>query len=223
MEVYVQSRGYAQEHDYCWVDENRRIVEEPRLVNKFQYLIQREVESLLLARDKESNQLLLLLTGIKSEKRKDFQNRTIQISVAWLCESSKNNEQILSSLAISFLERELISKIDFAVNEGAYEEGENYGFRFSFNKPNQLCNYDSNSNKKGELAEGINNISESYKIDLIEELKSKLLPTRDGVLVVVTGIKSKSALQAKVWRGLAKLVDDNPSFDNNAQTIAKKN
>jgi hypothetical protein len=228
MKVYVQSRGFAQEHDYSWVDENRHIVEEPGLVKEFQHLIQREAESLLLARDKANNQLLLLLTGIKSEKRKDFQNRPINISVAWISECSKDNEKKISSLAISFLERTLISKIDWAIDEEVYQEGKNYGFKVSFDSFIQLANNYSNSETKGVLTKIIKNISEDEKKHLIEELKTKNLPPEQyGTLVVVTGIKSKSTLeQAKVWRGLAKLIDDSSNVNNNHQidiNNAKKN
>ncbi|MFM6205955.1 hypothetical protein, partial [Planktothrix sp.] len=101
MEIFVQSRGISVDYGYNWVDENQVIVEKPNILNKFIDLLQ-ESSSLLIARDNKNKQLLLVVTGIPSARR-DYQNRTIFISVAWILKDDDVNEAKIRNLASKIL------------------------------------------------------------------------------------------------------------------------
>ncbi|MEH1937789.1 MAG: hypothetical protein V7L14_29600 [Nostoc sp.] len=229
MKIYVKSCGVSQEHDYCWLDEQRNIVEEPEVVKNVQYLIQSEAHSVVLARDDDS-QLLLLVTGIITS-RKDFRNRAIRISVAWVVKESdeQKNVQYLRAIASSILRNDkLVNGIEEQVIKG-----EKYGFEVNnFNYLKDLSDEkleDENSTlEKNSYKSKIEAISDkikysNFKKDIAEELKKYCLPKPETfkILVVVTGIKSKSVLtQANVWRGLSTLIDQD---ENNADHHRSQN
>lgn len=227
MKIYVNSCGVSQKHDYCWVEEHNNIVEEPEVVKNVQYLIQSEAHSVVLARD-ENGQLLLLVTGIVASRR-DFRNRAIRISVAWVVkESDKKDVQYLRKIASSILMDKLITDIQGTVSF----EGEIYGFKVDFNKLKSLVE-EKLEDEGSTLEENyhksqIETISDktkysNFKNNIAKELEKCCLRKLENfkILVVVTGIKSKSVLtDAKVWRGLSSLIDQD---ENNADKPATPN
>ena len=216
METYVQSGGVAQEHDYCWLDENHNIVEAHPLVKKAKDLIESEAFSVVLARN--SDKLLLLVTGLKSSERRDYRGRTIRNSVAWVGQDP--DEPTLRSIAARALLGSLEKEIDGAVKSGGEK-----GFEVSFEKIKTLTEATTNL-AKSELLESdkekqkIGRTSDKLKRELASDLEKYRLPRQEPEhksdnqqfvpLVVVTGIQDEETLQkAGVWRGLSSLVDSN--------------
>jgi outer membrane murein-binding lipoprotein Lpp len=216
IKIYVQSCGVAQEHGYCWVDENQKIEEEPDLVKKAKDLIESEAPSVVLARN--GDKLLLLVTGLKSSERRDYRGRTIRNSVAWVGQDT--DEPTLRSIAARALLGSLEKEIDGAVKSGGEK-----GFEVSFEKIKTLTEATTNP-AKSELLDSdkekqkIGRTSDKLKRELASDLEKYRLPRQEPEhksdnqqfvpLVVVTGIQDEETLQkAGVWRGLSSLVDSN--------------
>jgi len=211
MEIFVQSRGISVDYGYNWVNENKVIVEKPNILNSFIDLLQ-ESSSLLIAR--ENPKLLLVVTGIPSARR-DYQNRTIFISVAWILEDDKYhvNEAKIRNLASKILSP-VTGEIDPKQSiEACVKAGGENGFtvdvedfeslRCLLEKEPENCSPSKSLDKKLEI-----NSKDTIK-QLADELKERSLPEEDRPLVVVTGIQSKADFrEAKVWRGLANFVDE---------------
>ncbi|MCC5631918.1 hypothetical protein LC613_29960 [Nostoc sphaeroides CHAB 2801] len=221
MEIYVQSAGVSQEHDYSWqkiTDNGQTPTNEPSQIRGFKYLLENESPSLLLARD--AGKLILLVTGMKASQRKDYRGRTIRNTVAWICQDTEENEQKLRGIAVISLRAELDNKIDNAINNG----GE-YGFEVSFNEMRNLkvlTTKNSAPSKVFMLAENSNKNREELANILVEESLPK---TENGTeaLVVVTGIKAENTLkEARVWRGLSTLVQNKGFVRYTPPNIYKK-
>ncbi|MBD1803863.1 hypothetical protein H6F98_00015 [Microcoleus sp. FACHB-SPT15] len=228
MDFYVQSCGVAQEHGYCWLDENQKIVEEPDLIKKVKNLIESEAPSVVLARD--SDKLLLLVTGLKASHRTDYRGRTIRNSVAWVDEDTSENERTLRALAARALRGSLGEGIDCAV-----DSRKETGFEVSFKKIQELTA--TAKAKKQQLPlerekKQIKPTSKEDKKELAEELEEYCLPKPKSdnqqvvPLVVVTGIQDKETLEnAGVWRGMSSLVTKDkegkqqPTHGNSAKNI----
>lgn len=216
MEIYVQSRGDSEEYDYRWlkITEEKQQPEVPpiltRLIlseNRIQVravdLIQSEAPSVVLARD--NGELLLLVTGLDASDRQDFRGRKIRNSVAWVCQDSDDNERFLRAIASQALLDTLREKIDLAVSFS-----DEYGFQVSFEAINQLPSMEELEkihSMETKLDKKLGKNLPEVRDALAYELEERRLPTDNGVLVVVTGVKTESALiQAGVWRGLSNLV-----------------
>jgi hypothetical protein len=202
IKIYVQSCGVAQEHGYCWVDENQKIVEEHPLVKKAKDLIESEAFSVVLARN--SDKLLLLVTGLKASERKDYRGRTIRNSVAWVGQDTDENECTLRALTAFALRDSLREDIDGAVNSYAEK-----GFEASFEKIQKLtAKAKAETQDLPSLKKEIKQASKENKEKLADELEKYRLPQHETFpLVVVTGNQDKKTLEdAKVWRGMSNLV-----------------
>ena len=203
MEIYIQSRGIDQDHGYNWINEEQKIVYNPEIIQKFKHLLQTEKESLLLARDQGN--LLLLVTGIVSANRIDYQQRPIRVSVAWVCEDSEEN--ILRHLAIQTLNSFIIKTDSFTQKMAeVVESGGENGFKIrSFEIFNPEIKTISVADSNQDLKEGLKqNESENIQ-ELVKELEHCKLPKEDIPLIVVTGIQDQEEFDnAGVWRGLAK-------------------
>ncbi|HAO13269.1 MAG TPA: hypothetical protein DCQ51_19405 [Planktothrix sp. UBA8407] len=219
MEIFVQSRGISTDYGYNWVKENQVIVEKPNIANNFIDLLQ-ESSSLLIAR--ENQNLLLVVTGIPSARR-DYQNRIIFISVAWIVEDNPVKEAKIRNLASKIL----LSKIflpdtgEIELNqsiEGCVKAGGENGFTVDFESLGCLLTDQktSSTSKLLDEKEVLDEKSDKTIDKLAKDLKEQSLPTGDRPLVVVTGIQRHADFKnAKVWRGLAKFVDKpvSPSSD----------
>ena len=204
MQIYVQSCGFDQDHGYNWVDEKQKIVYNPEIIQKFKHLLQTEKESLLLVRDQ--GKLLLLVTGIVSANRVDYQQRPIRVSVAWICGDSEENT--LRHLAIktlnSFIKTDSFTqKIAEAVESG----GENgfYIKSFEIFNPNPKIETISFGDLTLDLEKGLQKNEPENIQELVKELDHRKLPKEDIPLIVITGIQDQEEFDnAGVWRGLAK-------------------
>ncbi len=219
MDIYVQSRGFSQDEDYCWLKIARgesAKVEIPPISIDVSKLIDNDTPSLVLTRLSEQL-LLLLITGIEPEGRIDFLDRQIRIAVAWVGDNSE--EYILRYLAIRALkeqdrndyslssENSLTEEIDKAITL----EGE-YGFKVSPSLMEQLVSQYTSaalvSNQPPNLTKKIGPNLPKLKNELAEELLNCHLPTEIAPLVVVTGIKKRETLESHgVWRSLSSLID----------------
>jgi len=218
MEIYVQSAGISEEHDYCWqkVDTPGR-VDEPDLVKYFKYLLQTESPSILIGYKK--NHLILLITGMKAD-RKDYRGRTIRNSVAFISQDNPDEQRKIRDIAVHALreEKELSTVINSFIISGG-----KYGFNFDFQEQEtgkndyllkkipSIGRKDSkNYNEKNKQKLMIGKNSEENKIAIafdLEHIELSELMEGSEALVVVTGIKAEDTLKkAGVWRGLSNLV-----------------
>jgi len=101
MNIYVQSRGYDQDKDYCWIQaiaDGTVEAEIPPLSKNAISLLETSFPSLILERLPEER-LLLLITGLEPEARLDIINRQIRIDLALVAANTEENELILRQLA----------------------------------------------------------------------------------------------------------------------------
>ncbi|MGD1705066.1 putative Ig domain-containing protein [Dapis sp. BLCC M229] len=217
--IYVQSGGISQDDDYQWKEINfdndtQDIVDCPLLVKSFKHLLDSKAPSLLLARS--NKQLLLLVTDIPSQRR-DYMNRIIRNSVAWIGENKDEDEQILKALAIRGLQSLLGEDYSFPLEiNNAVKSDANKGFivnREGLQAEILAQDFqleDKSQNLPPRIEYKIATKGEQRVNELIDELKKHNLPQHDGALVVVTKNKAELALKnAKVWRGLSALVESN--------------
>lgn len=196
MEIYVQSRGYSQEFDYCWQPETPKILGESNVYN----LIQSESPSVVLAR--HDGKIFLFVTGLESNERRDFRGRIIRNSVLWVCEESEESEQYLRGLTVNVLRDIIKDDIDKTVR---FSEND-FGFEVDFNGIQQLeIGEVSHFEVKSERKVGKNN--QLLKDVLAFEIEERYLPKGIKFLLVITGIKKEEELKkAGVWRGLSNMV-----------------
>jgi hypothetical protein len=202
MEIYVRSRGFSQENGYSWIQKIPEIIKE----NKVNELIQSEAFSLVIGR--YESQLLLLITGLEST-RKDFRDRTIRNSVAWVGEDCEENEQKIRAIAAAALRDDYREKLRLEIDESVVFD-EEYGFKLGksisqLSTVQEIIIYNPKTDKDNRK---IGKNSLELREELAYELETKCLPTGDKFnntpLVVVTGIQSEDTLiQAGVWRGLS--------------------
>lgn len=214
MKIYIQSRGFAQDNGYHWLPEMPSILTTESVLEK----IQVEAPSVVLGR--YQNKLLLLITGIESD-RIDFRDRTIRNSVAWVTTDSQHNERQLRAIAIralrdwNSLRHDINRAIEFDHRDGfhvLFEEIKGLTMTSQSLPPSQNLDNDE------ELNDKISKNSKQRQEELADLLEAYALPRRSGFLVIVTEIKAEEALiEAKVWRGLSRLVKS-----DNWQVIANR-
>ena len=210
MKIYVQSAGFSQEQDYSWqeiIKDEQKQIDEPDWVKEKKVLLQTEAHSIFLGR--ESNQLILLVTGMKASKRKDYRGRTIRNSIALIAQDNEDNEQKIRGITVLALEGKLENNIDSAIKEG----GE-YGFEVSYETIDNLIKASlQTKNSTGTKPVMIGKNSEDNRKIIADELKEYRLPQKTSAyaseaLVVVTGIKKEDDLKkAGVWRALSTLIE----------------
>ena len=210
MKIYVQSAGFSQERDYSWQEitkNKQKPIEEPDWVKENKVLLQTEAYSIFLGR--ESSKLILLVTGMKASKRKDYRGRTIRNSIALIAQDNEENEQKIRGITVLALEGKLENNIDSAIKEG----GE-YEFAVSYQTiENTIKASLQTKNSTGTKPVMIGKNSEDNRKIIGDELKEYRLPQKTSAyasetLVVVTGIKKEDDLKsAGVWRGLSNLVE----------------
>jgi ribosome-binding factor A len=231
MQIFVQSRGISVDYGYNWVDKNQVIVAKPNILNNFIDLLQ-ESSSLLIAR--ENQKLLLVVTGIPSARR-DYQNRIIFISVAWIVDDNDDKEAKIRSLASKILSP-VTGEIDPKQSiEDCVKDGGKNGFTVEDFESliNLLKDQENSSASKSELKlqpeleiksdEPIKQLEQLEQLakDLKEQsLPKKDIPLKDIPLVVVTGIQSYADFKkANVFRGLAKFVDERGGEQKNEDSF----
>jgi len=222
MDIYVQSRGFEQEHDYRWLQiygDGTTKQQLPPISLEVTNLIDSESPSVVLEK-LPNEQILLLITGIEPDERVDFLERQIRISVAWV--GLNSDESVIRKLAVRALQQaeeqhSLIAEINQAVPLG----GE-YGFHIDSESMQQLISAHSSTqlpaSKQPNLTKKIGKNSPKLRNQLAAELTEYQLPIEPGTLVIVTGIKKRETLEnAGIWRSLSTLVE----IDNWEEIYAK--
>ena len=108
MKIYVQSRGYDQDKDYCWIQpiaDGIVQAEIPPLSKNAISLLETSFPSVVLERLPDER-LLLLITGLEPEDRFDIINRQIRIDLAFVAPNTGGNESLLRHLAACALSEE---------------------------------------------------------------------------------------------------------------------
>jgi len=114
-----------------------------------------------------------------------------------------SDESVLRMLAVRALRGDLRAELDRAVTFGGEE-----GFQVSLPDIEQLALTDKPANSPPDRTKKIGRTSQELRDELAEELEKYRLPSSEGPLVVVTGIKKAEVLEnAGVWRGLSSLVE----------------
>ena len=211
MAIYIQSRGKNQDQDYRWfrIKAKEYYPENPDFL--LQPIINLTVRSIdLIESQKPSivlvatlNDYYLLVTGLKATERIDFMGRPIRNSLLWICRKDSENLKIRSLLILA-----LRGELDRVIDKTIEISGQ-YGFEVDYKALKELSN--------STLAIGNNEPINSCKIgknydslreEIALELESNTLPNKEGLLVLVTSIKSASALkEIGVWRGLSNRVE----------------
>jgi len=212
MDIYVQSRGFEQDYDYCWLQiygNGTTKQQLPPISLAVTNLIDSESPSVVL--EKLANeQILLLITGIEPDERVDCLDRQIRISVAWVGLAS--DESVLRSLAVSALQAEEQHSLTAQINQAVPLGGE-HGFHISSENMLKLISAYSSTplpaSKPPNLTQKIGKNSANLRNQLAQELTEYELPQESGTLVIVTGIKKRETLEnAQIWRSLSTLVEN---------------
>jgi hypothetical protein len=160
----------------------------------------------------ENRQLILLITALEPSDRRDFIDRQIRISMAWICEASDDNEKLLRWLAIRALEEDNLKSLTTEINKAVIFGGEE-GFEVDYQAVLQLAELGKTQELLMDETPDANNVKLGYvspelKAELVNDLKKYRLPPRESPLVVVTDIQTEDTLiEAQVWRGLSSLVN----------------
>ncbi len=214
MPIYVQSRGKNQDQDYRWlrIKSAEYYPENPDFLMqsldnstlKPVNLIESQKQSIILVADR--NNYYLLVTGLKArENRTDFTGRSIRNSILWICQKDSENAKVRSLLI-----RALKGKLDQEIDKTISACGE-YGFKVDYKSLAELSSSvsDVENNRNTDPSCKIGSNSESLRQEIALELQTSLLPDRNGLLILVTSIKSASILkEATVWRGLSNRIED---------------
>lgn len=204
MEIYVQSRGKAQDLDYKWlkVDSNDQFRENPPIPEDTRRLVQSQSTSLALVRS--DGRLILWIAGLESSDRIDFSRTKVRNAIVWVVSDSNTEEEnLLRGIAARFLEGQYGETIDKAVRFS------DNGFQVNFADIERI-------GKREKVQAGLPNSilkigtnNQANLTQLANELRVASLPKNIVNLVIVTGMQSKENLiAARVWRGLSKQIEN---------------
>ena len=211
MPIYVQSRGKNQDQDYRWlkIESDRYYPEKPSFLLQFINnslfkpvdLIESQKQSVILVADRDN--YYLLVTGLKARERTDFAGRSIRNSILWICQKDSETKKV-RSLLIRALKGKLEQEIDKTINASG-----KYGFEVDYESLVERSNsvLDIKNNQNTDLSYKIGGNCVSLREEIALELESNVLPNKEGLLVLVTSLKSADSLKkTRVWRGLSNRV-----------------
>jgi len=151
---------------------------------------------------------MLLATGLDSPGKKDFRDRPIRHSIAWICNDNDYDERQMRAIAVKALQGLLISQVDEYINWD-----DEIGFKASFSELKNMsqsflgAEIESQSLPPSRKFSKIGKNSQNLRDDLVYELQRYSLSKRYKFLVIATGIKSEESLEkAEIWRSLSNLV-----------------
>lgn len=209
MEVYVRTRGDALNQGYRWVYvgtdcTDPMALSEPLIALKPEAnnLIYAEDFSLLLARFGRS--LMLQVTGLPISERSNRQRRNVHNILACIG-TWPDDEGLLRGIAVAALTGTLADLVDAHVSAIPEVPG------FCVDAPALLDDLAAlrmlaaAAPAAGRL---VDQDGELARQRLINELRTSMLPDRNGYLVVVTRYRALDVLsRAGLWRGLTSLTD----------------
>lgn len=209
--IHIQSRGYKQENDYRWVKvipQDDLKFEMPFFIDsrsgfKLLDFVETQRPSVILACQKDY--FFLLVTALETDSaRLDWANRPIRNSIAWTFKKDEEgiNEKRIRAIAILALQNKLSTKVHQAIKN---DNAKDYGFSADFSLLNTIGDsYDELKDLAPNLKSWISGDAEDIRQKLCDELKTYSLPRRNGLLILVTTLKSKDFLrQVPVWRGIS--------------------
>ena len=215
MSIYIQSRGKKQDEDYRWlkIKSNEYCPKNPdfllqpipTLSVRAIDLIESQKPSIILVATQ--NDYYLLVTGLKARKERiDFTGRPVRNSVLYIVKKDSENI-IIRSLLIRALRGELDREIDKTINTSS-----KHGFEVDYDCLKHLSNSTLaiGNNQNTDLNCKLGKNCDSLREELALELENNVLPDREGLLVLVTSLKSASALKETdvwLWRGLSNRVE----------------
>lgn len=219
MDIYIRSRGVSQGYHWIKLSETGNLQQEPHIPQEFNEIVDSQSLQISLVFARIKDRLLLYITGIGSEKRKDRQNSVIHNSILCVSQDGNNeNEHILKDLLIKALRNELEAIANNFIkssSDGSFEVDTSNFFKAIAPK--------NNGKRSPNSIQKIGNLSR--KQDLADELEQlKYLPLSNknngnAFLIVVTEICEKDELKKlKVWRGLSSKVE----LENEAWNETKK-
>lgn len=199
MEVFVQSRGYSPDFEYCWQPEV------PPQLGSISGLIQSESPSVVLARF--GKRLMLLATGLDSLEKKDFRERPIRHSVCWMCSDNEHDEKQIRSIAVQALKGQLRDKVDKYINLDSDKGFKFVLSEFQYLSESLIKEIENQRLPKPEEPAKIGKDSQDLRDDLAYKLQQYSLPNNYELIVIATGIKAEDTLEkAGAWRSLSSLV-----------------
>jgi hypothetical protein len=215
--IYIQSRGFSNQHGYDWqcCDSDIDVSSRPPYQD-IPGLKQAELNSFSLVLSRSSNGLFLLVTGLPSG-RKDIRHRNIRNTVMWSIDKpDDNDEAIFRNLAALALRDHcggslLIDRINKAIEAS---KDNKYGYTVSFEllKPEELTKGveeqpSSASLPKRELLYSGENLEE-----LAKEIEISSLPTGEKNLIIVTDNKTQVSVdQSKLYLSLGDVLLEQPT------------
>lgn len=196
--IFIETRNKSV--DYDWFNAENSKLESPNIPDLVKKLVDTEFESLILYR--ESRQLILVVTALKSGER--FDNRTRQIfnSLIWIADDSE--EAKLRSIIIEYLEDK--GKLETQIADAITEKPE---IKIDYKKIEAIgknTNVESDPLDSSKLVYKIGNLNNyNCKKELSHEIKSYSLPEKkDGLLIFITYNKSEvNVKKENPWRGLS--------------------
>lgn len=198
MDIYVQSRGYSHNFDYCWQPEV------PSHLKNISGLIQSESPSVVIARFEQK--LMLLVTGLESHEKKDIRDRPIRHSIAWVYNDNPYDEMQIRAIAVEALRGLLSSKVDKYINFDR-ESGFKASLPQDISELVSMTEIEQQDLPQLAVSCKIGKNSQDLRHNLADKLQQYSLPKERQLVVVVTGIKSEKSLEdAGIWRSLSNLV-----------------
>ena len=202
MQIYAKSRGVSKGYSWLELDKSQKEILDPPDLKEAIQIVDSDDFSIVLRR--LGGKLSLLITGLESQNRTDNRTRKIRNSVLWVTDESQEEEKKLRAIAIQALGGELAPKVDGAVSSTNNNVGFQVDFgELTFEKLSEPLSQGQAANspfKTGNLSE--------LKDELIEKLKQRSLPKKEGILLVVSPTVSKATLERnKVWLGFSYDVD----------------
>lgn len=205
MELYLQSCGSWPEHDYNWVKVSQhgqsRMVPVVLRAHQLLTLIQGDAFALVLGR--YDAQLVLFVNALATNKKMDFLGRRVRHAL--VCVGTEEDEKTLRGIAVAALRGTLPDLIDNAV---AFDRDSEVGFRVDPSLVRDLRQQRARGDAVSSTQHRIGKNVAALRKELMADLNVHQLPGRDGTLVVVTRNKvPETLMDARVWRGLSSLVD----------------
>ncbi|WP_017292604.1 hypothetical protein [Geminocystis herdmanii] len=199
MDIFVKTSNKSK--DYKWFNAENSQIQFPSISNpnQLEKLVDTEFESLVLYR--ESRQLILAITALKSG-RTDNRTRPIRNSLIWIADN--DDEAKIRAIIYEYLtaKDELESKVAKAITETPeikidYQKIKSVGDETKVKRA---------SLPQSNLAYKIGNLAQ-YKQDLSKEIEQYNLPKNEGLLILITDSKSKEIVEElKPWRGLSSKI-----------------
>jgi len=220
MKFYIKSAGSGIKKDYSWqeITEAGELKEIKKEIDELKYQDLLDTESYSICLGSKNGNFILLITGMKSN-RKDYRARIIRNSIVFVLPES-DNEQIIRAITIEALRKNLTKDIDRAIEDDPSSKS---GFRVDRQrildmifKIDSKIDLTKKSSQKTKNKPTIGKNSSKNIDDLIEELESSPLPTTKtySTLIISTGIQSEDVLiNEKCWRGMSDLVKSDDFVD----------